>query len=518
MAGCILTVLRCTMGAHWPAGAFHILFLVKYIKYYANSDDMATLSLCMITKNEEEWLERCIGSCRDFVDEIIVADTGSTDRTKEIAKKYGCNIFDVGWHDDFSAARNQSIKHATKDWIIYLDADETISSKDWKKLKELLKSKNSDAYLLYQRNYTFDKNLFGWQPNDEYPECKGSGFFISPITRVFRNDKNYSFTHKVHETIDKSILDKKDVIKNSKIPIHHYGYLKDHMFITEKRDKYLKLGLSQIKATPSSPRSHYEVAMIYKNTKRYNKAEEYLKKTAEFDPNYKLVFTSLGDVYIKQGKIKEAVEAYKESIKRKNDEHAYINLGMLAYNLGNINESIKILSKSLEINPRNATAYNNLGLILVKAKKYRPALSILEKGFEKTKLPEFKKAIDALKKRFTEALKIETLRKEQKYDELENHLNERIKKNPNDLTAYTHLGNIYIKANKKKKAIRTLITAVKYNKRKEPLCINLYVNLANLLVEAGKFEKAEEIIKLALEIAPKDEFLKKKLRFVQKSL
>lgn len=479
---------------------------------------MATLSLCMITKNEEEWLEKCLESCKDFVDEIIVADTGSTDRTKEIAGKYSCNIFDVEWRDDFSAARNESIKHATKEWIIYLDADEIISVKDWKKLKELLKSKDSDAYLLHQRNYTFDKNLFGWQPNDEYPECKGSGFFISPITRVFRNNKSYSFIYKVHETVDRSILDKKDAIKNSKIPIHHYGYLKDHMFIVEKRDKYLKLGLSQIKETPSNPRPYYEVAMIYKNTGYYNKAEEYLKKTAELDPNYKLVFTSLGDVHVKQGKIKEAVEAYKESIKRKDDEYAYINLGMLAYKLGNINESIKILNKSLEINPNNPIAYNNLGLILVKAKKYKLALSILEKGFEKTKLGKFKESIDALKKRFAEPLKIEALVKEQKYDELENHLNERIKKDHNDLIAYTHLGNLFIRLDKKKKAIKLLQEAVKHNKNKESLCINLYVNLANLLVEAGKFEKAEEIIKSALKIVPEDEFLKKKLEFVQKSL
>ena len=76
----------------------------------------------MITKNEEFFLEQCLNSVKDLVDEIIIVDTGSNDKTKDIARKFTDNIFDFEWCDDFSAARNESLKHATGDWILVLDA------------------------------------------------------------------------------------------------------------------------------------------------------------------------------------------------------------------------------------------------------------------------------------------------------------------------------------------------------------------------------------------------------------
>ena len=88
---------------------------------------MITLSLCMIVKDEEKNLNNCLSSCSSLFDEIIIVDTGSTDRTKEIAKKYTNNIYDFKWCDDFSKARNYSFSKATKEYIMWLDADDIIS-------------------------------------------------------------------------------------------------------------------------------------------------------------------------------------------------------------------------------------------------------------------------------------------------------------------------------------------------------------------------------------------------------
>ncbi|MDE5995713.1 MAG: glycosyltransferase family 2 protein, partial [Eubacterium sp.] len=91
---------------------------------------MATISLCMIVKNEEKVLARCLESIKNAVDEIIIADTGSTDNTKEIAKKYTDKIYDFEWVDDFSKARNFSFSKASKDYIMWLDADDIISKEN----------------------------------------------------------------------------------------------------------------------------------------------------------------------------------------------------------------------------------------------------------------------------------------------------------------------------------------------------------------------------------------------------
>src|SRR3989344_3837469 len=120
---------------------------------------MQTISLCMIARNEELYLEQCLNSVKDLADEIIIVDTGSTDKTKEIAKKFGAKVFDFKWVDDFSAARNESLKHAAKDWILVLDADETLDEKGKKAIKELAKGKDNDAYLFLQKNYTNESSI-----------------------------------------------------------------------------------------------------------------------------------------------------------------------------------------------------------------------------------------------------------------------------------------------------------------------------------------------------------------------
>src|SRR5690625_6647419 len=98
---------------------------------------MVTISLCMIVKNEEEVLRRCLDTVKDVMDEINIVDTGSTDNTIEIAKKYTDRVYTFEWTGKFKDARNESFKYATKDYIFYLDADDVILEDDQKKFKKL---------------------------------------------------------------------------------------------------------------------------------------------------------------------------------------------------------------------------------------------------------------------------------------------------------------------------------------------------------------------------------------------
>ena len=98
---------------------------------------MITISLCMIVKNEERVLKRCLDSVRDLVDEIIIVDTGSTDATKRIAAGYTDKIYDLTWNDDFSAARNFAFSKATKEYIYSADADEVLSEENRRRFRLL---------------------------------------------------------------------------------------------------------------------------------------------------------------------------------------------------------------------------------------------------------------------------------------------------------------------------------------------------------------------------------------------
>src|SRR5579875_223578 len=104
----------------------------------------ARLSLTMIVKNEAAALGRCLASVRDLVDEIIVVDTGSSDNTKDIARQYDARVFDLPWPDSFAAARNESLRHASGQWLLWLDADEYFDDANRDKLRQLLAGLGND--------------------------------------------------------------------------------------------------------------------------------------------------------------------------------------------------------------------------------------------------------------------------------------------------------------------------------------------------------------------------------------
>lgn len=127
---------------------------------------MITISLCMIVKNEEAVLKRCLDSIHDLMDEIIIVDTGSTDRIKEIAAEYTDKIYDFTWIHDFSAARNFSFSKATKEYIYAADADEVLDEENRKKFRQLKEAMLPEIEMVqmlycnqleYNTTYNFDE-------------------------------------------------------------------------------------------------------------------------------------------------------------------------------------------------------------------------------------------------------------------------------------------------------------------------------------------------------------------------
>ena len=122
------------------------------MKSRGQKGDEATISACLIVKDEEELLPDCLSSVKDLVDEIIVVDTGSSDRTIEIAKEYGAKIYEHPWEDNFALHRNQSIEYATSEWVFIIDADERFDAGYLTKVKELLPRTDFDAIALQVNN------------------------------------------------------------------------------------------------------------------------------------------------------------------------------------------------------------------------------------------------------------------------------------------------------------------------------------------------------------------------------
>ena len=149
---------------------------------------MITISLCMIVKNEEAVLERCLKSVRDIADEIIIVDTGSTDGTKEIAGRYADLVCDFAWRDDFAAARNYSFSKATKEYILWLDADDVFTEKDresFLQLKESLPSTTDIVMMKYHTAFHED----------------GTPSFSYYRERLIKNSGEFFWEGAIHEVI-----------------------------------------------------------------------------------------------------------------------------------------------------------------------------------------------------------------------------------------------------------------------------------------------------------------------------
>ena len=246
------------------------------------------ISLCMIVKDEENFLENCICSVKRIVDEIIIVDTGSKDRTKEIAKKFTDNLYEFKWQDDFSAARNFSIEKSTKDWILILDADETVSQNDLKKIKNSIENKDFAAYSFVQRTYSNDEKRLKWNyaKNDNYEESRHFlGWSYRGITRLFRNDKRIKFIYPVHETVIESIKNIKGKIKQTCIPIHHFENQKSREFLNKKSDYYSKLLMKKIKKWPKA-KFYFELACELEGIDKA-KSGFYFKKATSLNLSYK---------------------------------------------------------------------------------------------------------------------------------------------------------------------------------------------------------------------------------------
>ena len=222
---------------------------------------MITISLCMIVKNEEVTLARCLDSIKDAVDEIIIVDTGSTDSTKAIAKSYTDKVYDFEWVDDFSAARNETFSKATKDYQMWLDADDVFPKASLEKLLELKKnldSLDSKVDMVTMKYLThFDEN--------------GKPILISTRERLIRREKNYRWQDPVHECIPLA-----GNIFNTDIEVHHKKPKKEG---SENSPRNLNIYMNLEKSGKHlTPRQQYYYARELKDHGLWIKSAYYFEK------------------------------------------------------------------------------------------------------------------------------------------------------------------------------------------------------------------------------------------------
>lgn len=279
---------------------------------------MITLSLCMIVKNEEDVLARCLNSIKDVADEIIIVDTGSNDHTKDIAFQYTDKVYDFEWIDDFSAARNYSFSKATKQYCMWLDADDILLQTDHDNLLNLKKFLSPLTDIVMMRyNTNFDEN--------------GNPIFSYFRERIIRNNKKYLWQGAIHEVITPS-----GNIEYSNIAVTHK---KNHPSDPDRNLRIFEKLISNGKQLNAREQFYYARELYYHE--RYNEAIKIFEE-----------FLSSGN-----GWIENNIEACK-------------TLSYCYYNISDDNNALVSLLKSFQFDIPRAEICCDIGQHFLDRKNY----------------------------------------------------------------------------------------------------------------------------------------------------
>ncbi len=223
------------------------------------------ISACVIVKNEEKNIQQWLSCMKDIADEMIVVDTGSGDRTVELAKAGGARVYHFKWRNDFSAAKNYALDRATGDWIFFLDADEYFSESTRKRIRSLLERAHGNHRIIGINSTLYNIDV------DRNNEINSTAI----QQRIFRRNKHLRYEGRIHEYLvyhGKKTMD----FAMSDIVIYHTGYSSG---LTRKKNiRNLLLILLDVQAQGSVTEKHYSyLSVTYFNLLQYDKAIHYAK-------------------------------------------------------------------------------------------------------------------------------------------------------------------------------------------------------------------------------------------------
>ena len=347
-----------------------------------------TLSLCMIVKNEEDVIGRCLECVSDIFDEIIVVDTGSEDKTRDIVKKYTKNLYYFKWIEDFAAARNYAFSKATKDYIMWLDADDIILDKDKEKIKELkINMDKSIDMVMMKYNTSFDSD--------------GNVTFSYYRERIFKRSKKFRWIGEIHEVIplegniiysDAAISHKKlknnDPKRNLRIfenmiadgkeldPRQQFYYARELYYNKRYEDaintfnNFLYSGKGWVENCINACQ---DLSYCYYAIGESKKALNACFRSFEFDEPRAEICCDIGKYFLDREQYNQAIFWYELALTRKINESSggfilldcynfipYIQLCLCYFRIGDIKKSKEYNDKAASIKPNDpAVIYNN---------------------------------------------------------------------------------------------------------------------------------------------------------------
>ena len=232
------------------------------------TDRRARVSLTIIVRDEEKNLPACLESVRGIFDEIVIVDTGSTDRTVEIARSFGARVFDFVWVDDFAAARNAALARATGDYAFWLDADDVVDPTKRQKLEQILRRLRKGHHVAYVVRCACDPS----------PDGTGGDTVVDHI-RLFPLREGVRWTYRVHEQILPALRRANIPVEWTDLTVRHTGYV-DQALRSRKLDRDTRILMQELEARPDDPFTLFNLGSIAGERKDWNAALGFLASLA----------------------------------------------------------------------------------------------------------------------------------------------------------------------------------------------------------------------------------------------
>jgi glycosyltransferase involved in cell wall biosynthesis len=320
-----------------------------------------SLTLCLIVKNEEHFLEKCILSVKDYVQDIIIADTGSTDQTVTIAKKYTSTIETICFDNGFSYARNQVLQKVKTPWVLFLDADEMFEEQEIQKLVDSLRNVPDDCDALSMSRINFFKN---------------GAFYMSDVIRVFRNHPDIFYSGLIVDSIKPSIKNIGGKILKTQSLLYHFGHTRSVIDRNKKAFKYLHLLDQQENLFGQEGKNLGYRALILRTVGKFDEALQIANILVNRDKDSSFSYFVLGHVLRCFNDSKGCIEAYSKAHLLDPKNSLYLNARALSYlQSADIEKAISDLEKAKSM-AKELYLDINLGLCYEIKKDFEKALDL----------------------------------------------------------------------------------------------------------------------------------------------
>ncbi len=309
------------------------------------------LSLCMIVRDNEDTIAACLDSIYPWVDEIIIVDTGSKDRTPDICRRFGARMFEFPWCDDFSAARNVSLQYARGEWIFWMDSDDIISEEQGRRLRALV-------YGLHA------KDCLGYVMQVQCRSAEPGQMTVVDHVKVFRNLPQLRFEHRIHEQILPAIRRAGGNVEFTDIFVVHSGSDPTPEIRKRKLERDYRILKLDLIDRPDHPFVLFNLGMTYDDDGQFAEAERLLRRCLEVSGDgeshipktYALLVNSLRGL----GRIEEAIETTKVALAlHPGDKELLFRKGSLCLDAGRYEEAVEDFEQVLtEANDRTFRSFD----------------------------------------------------------------------------------------------------------------------------------------------------------------